>query len=558
MLNNPSYLIKSRHDIYYFRYPLPVQAQGKSSRVSISLKTRCPREALRLAKALEYHSVNLIAGMDLQYMNHADIMSIFKDYYAEVLERAKARIDEDGQLSKQNVHNITKHLKELDTLIESGSDDELELLGLDTDNPEDGLVHKDLQPIMEKYELDFEPESKEYGMMKAAYKHARRNYFNDLLTYNSQVMDYSLLEAATGGKSKQAHKPEHKLATVMKGYLKELEANIEPRSFKDQADCLNYLIDYLGEDYPVTKLSVEEVQDIKGALQTTPTRRNVIKLTRGLPLLEQITVAEKNNLEKLSTKTVNKYLIYFSCLFDWAKRNRFVEDNLFKGVSVKNNKKNNRRDMFKKDEVALILEELEANKSGKVKNKSQYWGALIAIYTGARRNEIGALLVDDVKQDKETGIWYLDITDEEEEGKNLKTDAARRLVPIHSRLIDLGFMDYWKEAKKIVKSMPKKGGMEARLLHDFTYTEHDKWGRKLGQFMNDRLLQYLGIHVKNKKTLHSLRHSFITYLDVANVKATTIKSMVGHEQGTVTHGVYTHYGIDHLPQFKEAIEKLAY
>jgi len=53
-MQNPSYLIKSRHDIYYFRYPLPVKQRGRQSRVVISLQTRCPQEALRLAKSLEY------------------------------------------------------------------------------------------------------------------------------------------------------------------------------------------------------------------------------------------------------------------------------------------------------------------------------------------------------------------------------------------------------------------------------------------------------------------------------------------------------------------------
>ena len=556
---NPSYLIKSRHDIYYFRYPLPIQAHGKASRVAISLKTRCPREALRLAKALEYHSVNLIEEMDLLYMNHAEVMSVFKDYYAEVLERAKARIDTTGPLPRDNVLNIHRELSRIDDLIDNDCDDISELYGLE-EEPEEKIVHKELQPIMERFELDYKVGSKEYDMMKSAYKFARRNHFKDLLSYNSQVTDYSLLQARAGDTAKAANhnKPAYRLDNVIKGYLKELEPNITPRSFKDQADCLNYLIDYLGADYPVTRLGVEQVQEIKEKLRVTPTGRNKGKYTAGKSLLEQIAIVEEKDLNTLSATSVNKYLGYFGCLFDWAKRNRLVEDNLFEGIRVKNNKKDNRRDMFNKDEVVLILEELKANKSGKVKNKSQYWGTLIAVYTGARRNEIGALMVDDVKQDKETGIWYFDITDEEEEGKDVKTDAARRIVPIHPRLMDLGFMEYWEEAKKVVKSKPKQNGMTARLLHDFTYTEHDKWGRMLGQFMNERLLPYLGIHVKNKKTLHSLRHSFITYLDVANVKATTIKSMVGHEQGTVTHGIYTHFGIDHLPQFKEAIEKLVY
>lgn len=557
---NPSYLIKSRHDIYYFRYPLPLGQLGKSNRVSISLKTRCPRQALRFARMLEYHSVNLITRMDFSRMDHTDIMSLFKSYYTELLERSKARIDKDGPLSKPHAQNITKHLKNLDALIEDDSDDELELLGIDTDNPMDSLVHKDLQPIMNKYELDFDPDSREFGMMKAAYKHACRNYFNDILTYNNQAMDYSLLETTSEKtfRTVSHNKPEYRLGSIIQSYLKETEPTITARSFKDQTDCLNYLTDFYGTDCPIVKIDAVQALHMKEQLLVTPTGRNKGKLTKEKPLLEQISIAEQHKLDRLSATSVNKYLGYFSSLFDWAKRHRLAEENFFDGLRIKNNKKANRREMFKKEEVALILKELQINSSGKVKNKSQYWGTLIAIYTGARRNEIAALLVNDVRQDQETSIWYFNIADEEEEGKDLKTEAARRIVPIHPKLIELGFIDYWQEAKQKVKSLPKRGGMEARLLYDFTYTEHDKWGRKLGQFVNDRLLKHLGIHVKNKKTLHSLRHSFITYLDVANVKATTIKSMVGHEQGTVTHGIYTHYGVEHLPQFKEAIEKLPY
>lgn len=554
MLNNPSYLIKSRHSIYYFRYPLPVETHGKANRVSISLKTRCPKEALRLAKALEYHSLNLLEGIDWNLMQHAEIMSLLKSHYSEVLERSKARINESGVFTKAKKEGIENYIKQLDEIIANDSDSFEELL--DGEPSSEGSIHDDLKKITDKYELELD--SKEYEMMKKAYKHVRRNHFTDLLTYNNQVFNYSLLNTSQTTPAVDHSQPEYRLENVIKGYLKELKPNITPRSYKDQLDCLNYLSDFFGADYPVTKIDVAMVRDVKEKLQNTPKGRNKGKLTKGRPVLEQIAIAEVNSLDTLSAASVNKYLGYFSCLLDWAKQNRFVEDNLFDGIRVKHNKKENRRDMFDKDEVALILKELEVNNSGKVKNKSQYWGALIAIYTGARRNEISGLLVSDVKQDKETDIWYFDISDEKAEGKDLKTEAARRLVPIHSRLIELGFMDYWKEAKAIVETMPKENGMEARLLYDFTYTKHDKWGRKLGQFMNDRLLRYLGLHVKNKKTLHSLRHSFITYLDVAKVKATTIKSMVGHEQGTVTHGIYTHYGIDHLPQFKEAIESLPY
>lgn len=557
-MQNPSYLIKSRHDIYYFRYPLPMKQQGKQSRISVSLQTRCPKEALRLSKTLEYHSLNLIEGMNLSHMNHADVMAMFKEYYSEVLDRAKTRIDAEGMLSKERVLNIHSELSRLDELIDSDCDDIGELYGLE-EEPEETTVHKQLQSIMKRFDASYDVGTKEYNMMKASNKYARRNHFKDLLSYNSQVTDYSLLETrgVNNAMPVNHNKPAYKLESVINGYLKELEPNITPRSFKDQVDCLNYLIDYFGADHSITRVGVEKVQDIKNKLQVTPTGRNKGKLTKGKPLLEQISIAEDKDLDSLSPTSVNKYLGYFSCLFDWAKRNKLIEDNLFDGIRIKNSKRANRRDMFEKDEVALILAELKANTGGLVKTKSQYWGSLIAVYTGARRNEISALTVDDVKQDKDSGIWYFNISDEEE-GKDLKSEAANRLVPIHSALIDLGFLNYWKEAKEVIKTIPDTDGMSARLLYDFTYTEHDKWGRKLGHFMNNLLLKHLGLHVKNKKTLHSLRHSFITYMDVAGVEVTTIKSMVGHEQGTVTHGIYTHYGVDHLKQFKEAIEKLPY
>jgi len=130
-MQNPSYLIKSRHDIYYFRYPLPINQQGKQSRVAVSLQTRCPKEALRLAKSLEYHSLNLIKGINFNNMDHADVMAMFKEYYSEVLDRAKTRIDAEGMLSKERLSNIHNELSRLDEIIDNDCDDIGELYGLE-------------------------------------------------------------------------------------------------------------------------------------------------------------------------------------------------------------------------------------------------------------------------------------------------------------------------------------------------------------------------------------------------------------------------------------------
>lgn len=553
---NPSYLIKSRHSIYYFRYPIPTKALENRYRVSISLKTRCPKEALQLAKILEYHSLNLTKNMDLKQMNHSEIMSIFKDHYTEVLERCKQTIDTNGPLPQENINNIKRHLVQLEELIHDDSDDIYEKLGIDIKHPEENPTHKDLQAIMEKYRLDFPTESVEYKAMKSALKYVQRNHFNDLLSYNRQVMDYTLLNPTVQANIK--HTPDTQLSKIIENYLNEIKPNMRNRAFDEQRDCLRYLTDALGNDYPISKIGNTQVQKIKSLLIETPKNRNKSQNTKGRPLLEQISISKDNNSPVLGSTSVNKYLNYFSSLFGWAHQNNYINDNPFKGIRVKaKKKKHTRRDHFKKDEVKKIVKHLgNSEKTDLVKHTTYYWGALIAIYTGARRNEIASLLPDDIKKEKDSNIWYFDITDEEE-SKQIKTDAAKRIVPIHSRLIELGFIEYVEEARKVIAERPKTNGHPTRLLYDLTYTDHEKWGRKLGRWFNEKYLNKLELKT-DKKTLHSLRHSFITNLSAAGVEGSHIKAMVGHEANTVTDQTYTHFDIEHLPVFKEAIEMLEY
>ena len=58
----PAYLIRSRHGIFYFRWLLPqwLHPKGKASDIKVSLRTRDPREALRMSRYLGYVADTLI------------------------------------------------------------------------------------------------------------------------------------------------------------------------------------------------------------------------------------------------------------------------------------------------------------------------------------------------------------------------------------------------------------------------------------------------------------------------------------------------------------------
>ena len=72
-------------------------------------------------------------------------------------------------------------------------------------------------------------------------------------------------------------------------------------------------------------------------------------------------------------------------------------------------------------------------------NVDDYWIPLVLLHTGARPAEICQLRVSDVMT--QDNIACLNITDEGE-AQSIKNGNSRRLVPIHSRLIALGFLHY--------------------------------------------------------------------------------------------------------------------
>jgi integrase len=80
----------------------------------------------------------------------------------------------------------------------------------------------------------------------------------------------------------------------------------------------------------------------------------------------------------------------------------------------------------------------------------RYWLPLVGLYTGARINEVCQLnpQADIVEVD---GVWCFNFTPEGETDervhRRLKNKASRRIVPIHSELVCLGFLKYVEAVK---------------------------------------------------------------------------------------------------------------
>ena len=106
---------------------------------------------------------------------------------------------------------------------------------------------------------------------------------------------------------------------------------------------------------------------------------------------------------------------------------------------------------------------------------------------------------------------------EGESDKRLKTASARRLIPVHSALLELGFLEF-------VECQRKRG--QVRLFPELK-EQRDGYGQMVSKWFTRTLLPQVPLQVpfdkttKAKRDFHSLRHTFVTALKHAHADEAT-------------------------------------
>lgn len=532
-------LERSRHGIFYFRWPLPshLQQPGKSRHVKVSLRTSDKKEALQLSRMLDYHASVLIEHVGLRFMDYGDIRNMVQDYFYELINQKKAQIHKGGPLPKPETWALIEQMELAQKAIEANADI---ISAEDTDAR--------LQPILTRYEVGIAKGSDDYESLKDIYRRAFHGYCQKILSHNQKQLDYPFTTMPAYMKAVQINgrftKPENRLGRVIDAYWAEMERinNWKAKRSKAQAqDSFAILKEVLGADFNTPDMTVSDARHVKDILMRMPSNRNKLKQTRDLPFMQQL---EVKDAPRLAVASINKHLFTMGGLFDWAKRHGYTQENPFEGLALEE-AKGQKKDPFTPEQVTTILDELAKGADGLAHMEFQYWSTLIGLYTGARQNEIASLTPADIKQKE--GIWYFDITDEEEKKKTVKTGAAIREVPIHSELLKHGIL----ELRDRVAAM---GNDDLRLLYELTYKD-ESWGRKIERWFNGPFLKKL--EVKSRRlTYHSLRKTAITTMRRAGVDNHIVRALVGHEPDGVTEAVYN-AGFT-MKQLQGAIETLRY
>ncbi|VXC07639.1 DUF6538 domain-containing protein [Brevundimonas sp. G8] len=168
------------------------------------------------------------------------------------------------------------------------------------------------------------------------------------------------------------------------------------------------------------------------------------------------------------------------------------------------------------------------------RGEAAYWLPLLALFSGARLEELAQLRRGDIREepyevDEETDglAWCIDINTGPDGNNHVKNAGAIRLIPLHPTLINLGFLKYAQS-----NSDPN-----ALLFPDLKPNGEDRHGAKWGEWFST-YRRSIGLN-DSRKVFHSLRHTFKDYCRGSKLEERVQRQLMGHAPIDVgdTYGV---------------------
>jgi integrase len=247
---------------------------------------------------------------------------------------------------------------------------------------------------------------------------------------------------------------------------------------------------------------------------------------------------------KVKWATVGKLLSQLSGLFRWCERQGHIEKNPITGLvpdkKIAQKEKSPRKPFT--DEQLLSIFGSKDFRSQKAQRPERYWMIVLLLFSGARRDKIAQLGLDDICEEQE--ISYLRVTNEGQD-QSVKNDGSKRRIPLHSSVVQLGFVSYVEDMRK---------AKAPRLFPQLTRGANG-FGDAVGKYFA-RLLTKVGL-ADPALVLHSLRKSAITKLHEAGVPEKHVQILTGHTSSTV-HEQYIQRDMVALSVLQDALENLRY
>lgn len=268
---------------------------------------------------------------------------------------------------------------------------------------------------------------------------------------------------------------------------------------------------YFNEDTPVYRITRDNLLEFRDLLYKIPTKLAQKSRYKDKSLSQILKLGE--NDDKLSEPTIQKYMIRVIQFFNYCFDSGYISKSITAKMNVKIDIDPSERAVLPYEasearkifEIVTSIKQSGKSPSSRIEANELYYVTMIAAYSGMRIKEITQLHKEDIAL--KDGIYCFNINTND--GKTTKTKNSIRFVPIHSKLIDLGLLEY--------VNSKKNGNIFKVSNKDFSEIFRSQIQRKF-------------IDKDSKKTFYSFRHYFIDYLVQREVEANLIAQIVGHEK----------------------------
>lgn len=318
---------------------------------------------------------------------------------------------------------------------------------------------------------------------------------------------------------------------------------LEARSAAEYEAASALFIDICG-DLTMAELNDREVFfRFADALKVLPANRKKRKPYRDHPVEDLLTM-EIPAGDRMAPRTIEKQLTRISSMLKWGVREGWLERNRAEGISP--SETGSAKRAYDDSELAKLFSPTNYRRN---EEPHKFWLPLLGLFTGCRLAELVQLTVDDI-QERE-GVPLIQLVDDEEAGKRLKgrkgrRKAARRVVPLHRTLIDLGFL-------RFVKTRAQEA-LDAKLFPEIAGEDRDARNRTATKWYR-RFRVHCGVD-SVEVDFHSFRRTVVTRLNGANKPLLFIQELIGHERKNITQDTY-HHGSPPA-QLQDVIESLEY
>ena len=227
-----------------------------------------------------------------------------------------------------------------------------------------------------------------------------------------------------------------------------------------------------------------------------------------------------------SYKSNKEYLAAIFQFFKWCQLMNYSNHNPFESVTVGQKPKakaNQGRNRWTASELKRLIRSTAFNDS----TDDFKWVTLMMLYGGLRPSEACQLLLRDIKQ--VDGVDCISV-DDSGAGQRIKNINAKRYVPIHSALLEQGFMAFVTQRKT----------QQIQLFDYKPVGINEDWSKNYCKQLA-KLQNEIDMQANKRPTAYGLRHTFIDEMKQLDISEHIVAQIVGHANPNIT---YSRYGKD--------------